>query len=288
MKITITLAAALAMLLGAVNSSNAALTDGLVGYYNGEDNNNHPLASDPDSLSNTGVDVGVAGGIVGNAFEFDDTPADSLQAATSYSATVASDLGDSFTVAAWYNLDLDADPAGNGGNRHFVWENASDFDFSYWIDNDSGLGDDFADRAMFVDDATTDNIGGTGDYEKGTWEHAVQTISTAGGTTTVTLYINGALAASDTGPTAGMGSLAAGLEDIGINFGRARTPASDRPFDGKIDEIGIWSRVLTDVEIRDAYNLGLAGQPLAEIPEPASMLLISLGSLLALGLRRRK
>jgi len=288
MKLTTTLIAAVAMLFGAADSSNAALVDGLVGYYNGEDNNNNPAASDADALSNTGVDVGVAGGIVGNAFEFDDTPGDSLQAATSYSATVASDLGDSFTVAAWYNLDLDADPAGNGGNRHFVWENASDFDFSYWIDNDSGIGEDFADRAMFVDDGTTDDIGGTGAYEKGTWEHVAQTISTAGGTTTVTVYVNGTMLASDSAATAGMGSLVAGFEDIGINFGRARTPASDRPFDGKIDEIGIWSRVLSDVEIRDAYNLGLAGQPLAEVPEPTSILLVSLGSLVALGLRSRR
>ena len=277
--------AVLALFITSINSANAALTDDLVGYYDGEDNNNDPAASHPDALTNVDVGVGVAGGIVGNTFEFDDTQNDVLRAETSYSATVASDLGDSFTVAAWYNLDVSA--VLRDSNRHFVWENADDFDFSYWVDqlpDPEGGADLFANQEMFVDDATTT----FGKYQKGTWEHVAQTISTVAGVTTVSTYINGAFVGSDDGPTATLGNISAvtGLESPGINFGRARNQASDRPFDGKIDEIGIWSRVLSDGEIAGAYNLGLNGLPLT-VPEPSSLLL-GLGSLVALGLRRRK
>ena len=268
----------------ATTSAHATLTMGLVGYYDGEDNNNDPAASHPDPLSNTGVGVGVSGGIVGSAFQFDNTPGDSLGAMTSYSANSpgTSDLGDTFTVSAWYNLDTDA-PLGNGGNRHFVWENASDFDFSFWIDNDGGPASPTGVQAMFVDDGTTN----FGNYTKGTWQHVAQTIVSSGGTTTVSTYVDGNLLGSDSGPTASMGNISptAGLEDIGINFGRARTPASDRPFDGLIDEIGIWDRELTPAEISEVFTRGSNGQAL--IPEPSVPALMGL-TLASLMFRRRR
>jgi hypothetical protein len=228
---------------------------GLVGYYDGEDNNNDPAASDSDALSNIGVEVGVVGGVVGNAFQFDNTPGDTLTASTSYSfnSPGTSELGDTFTVAAWYNLDTDA-PLGNGGNRHFVWENTSDFDFSYWIDNDGGPGSPTGVQAMYIDGTTNLDT-----YIKGTWQHVAQTIVSSGGTTTSTTYIDGILAGSASAAIGALGSLVSGLEDSGVNFGRARTPASDRPFDGLIDEIGIWSRALSEEEIKQVFALGSNG-----------------------------
>jgi len=138
-----------------------------------------------------------------------------------------------------------------------VWENASDFDFSFWIDNDGGVGSESGIQAMFVDDATTN----FNDYTKGTWQHVVQTIVSLGDLTTVATYIDGMLVGSDEGPTSAMGNISPvpGLEDLGINFGRARTPASDRPFDGLIDEIGIWSRALSQEEIELLHQLGSQG-----------------------------
>lgn len=254
----------------------ANILDGLVAYYDGEDNENDPAASDPDSLTNVGVEVGVAGGVSGNAFQFDNTPDDTLTANTSYSSTLESDLGDSFTISAWYNLDTDA-PTGNSGNRHFVWENVSDFDFSYWIDNDGGPGTPTGVQAMFVDDATTN----FGSYTKGTWQHVVQTIISFDGTSTVSTYVDGTLVGSDTMPTSTAGNISPipGLEDTGINFGRARTPASDRPFDGLIDEIGIWSRALTEEEIGILFTLGSNGERITGATETLAITAISYDSL---------
>lgn len=274
--------------LGLTTLSQSALTTGLVGYYDGESNSNSPLASDSDPLTNVGIPTGIAGGIVGGAFQFDNTRADTLTASTSYGAG-ATDLGQTFTISAWYRVDTDATAndgtSNNGGNRMFVWENASDFDFSFWIDEDGG-GAVQGNAAAFVDDATTNF---TAIHTFGDWNHVAQTIVTNAGTTTVSTYLDGAFAGSDTGPTATMGNISplAGLEDSGINFGRARTPASDRPFDGLIDEIGIWNRELSATEISDAYQQGLSGLPLVAIPEPTSLTILGLGSIL-FAFRRRK
>jgi len=275
-----------AVSLGLATASQAALTTGLVGYYDGSTLGNHPSASDGDAITSAGVGVDVAGGQVGTAYEFDGTGADTFTASTSYGSGVT-DLGETFTLQAWYNVSDSADPSGNGGDRLFIWENSSDFDFSYWIDEDGGTnngGNIDGNGAMFVDNGTT-NFAHVHTFAGNQWDHVLQTVVSSGGTTTVSTYINGALAGSDTGPTISMGA-SAGLTDTGINFGRARNSASDRPFDGLIDEIGIWNRELTSAEITEAYNLGLSGQALNTIPEPSSAVLLALGGL-ALARRNR-
>jgi len=215
-----------------VSLAGGAISDGLVGYYDGEFNENHPGANDPDALSNTGVEVGVSGGKFGNAFEFDNTEGDRLQALLSY-GTEGTDLGTDFTIAAWFNLDTDA-PSGNDGNRHFMWEDAGDYEFSAWVVNDGTI---------------QSYLGGTateGTHTKGTWQHIAQTITYNAVSDQVTLatYINGVL-----GSTGTRTATDTGFDDIAINFGRARDSASDRPFDGKMDDIAAWSRVLTVDEI---------------------------------------
>ncbi|MGB0991227.1 MAG: LamG-like jellyroll fold domain-containing protein [Akkermansiaceae bacterium] len=273
--------------LGLAATSQAALTTGLVGYYDGSTLNNHAAASDGDAVTSSGVGVNVAGGQVGTAYEFDGTGADTFTVLTSYGSG-ATDLGETFTVAAWYQVSSTADPSGNSGDRMFVWENASDHDFSYWIDEDGGGnngGNINGNGAMYVDD-TTVNFAHVHTFG-GSWDHVAQTIVTSGANTTVTTFINGSNVGSLTRATADFGNpgLQAGLIDTGINFGRARTPSSDRPFDGLIDEIAIWDRELTSTEITEAFNRGNAG--LAVVPEPSSTALLGLGGL-ALILRRRK
>ena len=47
-----------------------------------------------------------------------------------------------------------------------------------------------------------------------------------------------------------------------------RNPADDRDFsvDGRLDEVGIWNRRLTDTEIKYLYNTG-AGNPIQTVAE---------------------
>jgi len=57
-------------------------------------------------------------------------------------------------------------------------------------------------------------------------------------------------------------------------------------FDGMIDDVGMWDRVLTQAEVSQIYNAGQSGISLGAIPEPASALLGFLG--LAMMFRRRR
>ena len=51
-------------------------------------------------------------------------------------------------------------------------------------------------------------------------------------------------------------------------------------WDGKIDDLAIWTRALSSQELASIYNAGLAGQPLLTlIPEPSVMAMFGLGIL---------
>jgi hypothetical protein len=67
------------------------------------------------------------------------------------------------------------------------------------------------------------------------------------------------------------------------------TIGGDQGFwDGKIDDLAIWTRALSSQELGDIYNAGLAGQPLSTlVPEPSAMAMVSLGLLTLVGIRIR-
>ena len=238
----------------------------LVAHYNGDDLIDKAAGGVNENLTNTGIDVNVAGGRYGNAYEFDDTGSDILQATLSYGVG-GTDLGTSFTIMAWVNLDTDANPAGNSSNRFFLWEDASDFEFSAWLDSPNQA-DATANLETYLGSVRVE----TGTHTKGTWQHVAQTISFNSGTNLVTMetFLDGV----STGTARTFTD--AGFGDVAINLGRARNSASDRPFDGKFDDIKFYDEVL------DA-----AGIQAASVPEPSSAALLGLGGL-ALILRRRK
>ena len=54
--------------------------------------------------------------------------------------------------------------------------------------------------------------------------------------------------------------------------------------DVNFDEIGIWNRALSDLELQAVYDAGLSGTPL---PEPATLVVLGLGGLAVLIRRKR-
>ena len=71
-------------------------------------------------------------------------------------------------------------------------------------------------------------------------------------------------------------SLAGG--NVMVLGGRVSNPAdASRLLNCYLDEIGIWSRPLSSVEVQDVFDAGKAGN---NIPEPATMCLLSFGGLL--------
>jgi len=51
-------------------------------------------------------------------------------------------------------------------------------------------------------------------------------------------------------------------------------------WDGRIDDLGLWTRALTDEEMIDIYQAGLAGRPLSSVPEPSILALVGLTAVL--------
>jgi hypothetical protein len=61
-------------------------------------------------------------------------------------------------------------------------------------------------------------------------------------------------------------------------------------WDGKIDDLAIWTRALSSSELTGIYNAGLAGRPLlTSAPEPSAMALAGVGAplLVLLGIAKR-
>jgi hypothetical protein len=77
------------------------------------------------------------------------------------------------------------------------------------------------------------------------------------------------------------GQLIASSSQLNIGDDPSDTAAGQGNWDGRIDDLAIWSRALSSQEISDIYNAGLAGQPLLTlIPEPSIAALLCLGMLM--------
>lgn len=170
------------------------------------------------------------------------------------------DLGTFFTISAWYNLN--DPPIPNDARRYFVFEGESSYDVSFSLRKVVG-DDEVFDAQTFAagkaNNATPLNVGGAG---MPGWHHVVLTYADAGGgETRITTYIDGT----------NVGTLQRATDalfDKGINLGAARSEdrlmakkgkvydAGGRAFDGKIDEVAMWNRVLSESEITSLYRSG--------------------------------
>ena len=154
---------------------------------------------------------------------------------------------------------------GTGDPLRTAFDKANDnFDVSYGLRNFSA-GDGLVDGQSFTDGGS--NLLFVDEHTTGTWQHVLQTYTFDAGTTTIDTYIDGV----------SQGTISTGnpVAASGINIGNARNSATNRAFDGLIDEFAAWDRVLTSEEITNTYNLGVAGQALT-IPEPSSLMLLGL------------
>ncbi|WP_193210553.1 LamG domain-containing protein [Luteolibacter marinus] len=234
--------------------ARAQLTSGLVAYYDFEDLANDPAASGPDlEISATASHLlAVAGGKVGNAVEFTGTTGNFLNAAIGFGGGGANQLGESFTVSAWYNLDTDA---ASGASRFFVFEGSTDYDISYGLRNLVNA-NGYNDAQTYTNGAGSMNHNDV--HVPGTWQHVLMTYQSTDGTTVITTYLDGIAVGTLSGSTAA-------LVSAGIHLGNARDGSTNRAFDGKIDEFAAWSRVLASGEIASVYQAGMNGERVDEV-----------------------
>ena len=159
----------------------------------------------------------------------------------------------SFTMSFWVNFS-----SLSGTQRLFNKNNT----------NDAGITIHYGDvlgnktRVNVGGNSTVRAIESTHGMTKNKWYHIVVTFDTD--TDTVGFYINGTLQTTSVADNT--------LESSGTpKFGRA-TGAAEKWFQGKIDEIGFWSRTLSASEVSDLYN---GGEGLTYVP---TGIIISLNS----------
>jgi hypothetical protein len=163
--------------------------------------------------------------------------------------------GSSFSFEAWFN-SFGSNSPGNDGS--------SIIELNYHCSNtlqslvmQDNIGVDSGRVFFYVRD-----INGVGAYaitagpvSRNQFHHAVGVREVNGPNKTLTLYIDGVLA--DSVPDPSTGSLAADTTDY---IGRRVTCGSDNVFNGIIDEVSIYNRALTSVEVQALYNAGSGGK----------------------------
>lgn len=107
------------------------------------------------------------------------------------------------------------------------------------------------------------------------WNHVLLTFVPSGTLTTVTLWLNGQKTASSN-PTQQIPTMATPNLYVGGSGAATGTTAA---YDEKIDAVGLWSRVLTDLEIAALYNAGAGWEPSAPTPTTYATLQINDGPL---------
>jgi hypothetical protein len=77
------------------------------------------------------------------------------------------------------------------------------------------------------------------------------------------------------------GQLLASSSQLNIGDDPSDTATGQGNWDGKLDDLAIWTRASSPQELTSVYNAGLAGQSLQTlIPEPSAMAMCGLGILM--------
>ena len=233
---------------------------GLVSWWPGETN-----AVDIVGTNNGVLQGGMTfvAGEVGQAFSFNGTDADVMIPA---STNLNVGAGGGFTVEAWIK------PSDISVNHPIVeWDTASDFRAHFWFSTPpssggGGVGCIYADlKEANAVDHTIASAGGI--LTSNVFQHVALTYLKASGV--ATLYLNGAVVAQQTlgsfTPDT-TGNLYLGLRAAGAGTGLR--------YQGLMDEVDVFNRVLSTTEILAIYSSGSAGKckgPVSCVPPPTGL-----------------
>jgi hypothetical protein len=171
-------------------------------------------------------------------------------------ARVPDTLGDNYTISLWFNGNLAHDSSSPRVPGLFFREASSSGQFGLWLD---GAGWWEPGAVCFFSAGTTHRLcSTTTSWNANTWYYV--TITQEGSTGII--YINGAYQKNLTT----MPSVAVSTTNTYI--GSRHGQNNDRGFEGRIDEVGVWSRALNITEISALYNSGDGFAYPFEIPLP--------------------
>ncbi|WP_159435016.1 LamG-like jellyroll fold domain-containing protein [Rubritalea squalenifaciens] len=234
----------------------AALDQGLVGYYNFENNGSNYISSGglADAVSINTPTPGTSGGRAGSAVSLQGADNDHMKINASFGQ--GNTLGTNFSISAWYKLN-DPISSTNSSDRYFVYESTNNYTISYGL-RDSGVGNAGLNDGQPY---TTGSEYVIADAALPGWHHILQTYELNGTDIVITTYIDG----QNTGTLTIASSSFSGN---GLNIGAARDSVTTRGFDGLIDEVAIWDRTLNESEITEVYALGMDEQALVDNDTP--------------------
>ena len=240
-----------ALVLGgtATGTAAAGIGDGRVGHYNlnnlhynvdkGEKTQNHVHDASPEKNHGKwkgNEDDPIVDGKVGNAVKFHGN--DDYIVVSDKGSIPSGSNDDELTVSAWINVDPDA----NLDQRHEIVGIFKEWTLEWnRFDNKT------------IDLATWGSNTGEGktSLQEGTWHHVVATWS-AGSDGTISIYVNGDL---DKTVDSYIDTSAATGNDLTIGTYLKNDSPVD-PFDGRLDEVRVYDRVLSGSEIQELADMG--------------------------------
>lgn len=218
-----------------------ALTDNLIAYWKLDESSGTTLV---DSTSNgydlgtsaSGVTVGSTGKL-GNAITLNGSTGSASRVYTSalYNAST-------FTIGMWIKRNSHSDKA-----RNLFSSNATDSatwgdGYSFYLDSSNQL--------RYVNQFVADTTLG-GNVNDTNWHYVLMTYNSG----SVEGFVDGSSVGAGSAGTMNT-SHAAGRTWIGENETAGGVGSGTNLFDGTIDEVGYWSRVLSGAEITSLYNSG--------------------------------
>ena len=221
---------------------------GLVGWWKADGNANDLVNGNNGVLQNAGY----TNGVVGQAFSFDPL---NLPYGT-YSGVQISDqpayaLTNSLSIETWVRT------RGNYGVIFFRGDRRSGLD-PYAISVISNT------NAFFkIMDANGNEVYVQAAISYNQWMHLAATLDGSSGK--MSIYTNGFLAAQITTTNRPFGNLIP-TASPGIGIGNVNDGFNNFPFEGEIDDLGLYNRALSAIEIQSIYNAGSAGKCLDSVP----------------------
>ena len=186
-------------------------------------------------------------GILSNGADFEASNSEYLSIADG--SQTGLDITGDIAISAWVKLESDVP---NSSSYQIVskYNTSSQRAYEFNI-NDPSVGNDTI-RFLVSNNGTTDDIMSVEyTFTSGIWYHVAASWDASA--STATFYVNGLSIGTDTGTAT---SIYNSTSDLIVGARPAASPTNF--FDGIIDEVGIWSRVLTAGEISNLYNEGNA------------------------------
>lgn len=211
-----------------------ALSDNQVSYWKLDESSGNAADSAGSITLTNNNSVSFVSGKINNGADFGSS--NTNKTFTGNSALTRAQIKAGYTVSAWVKFST----VNNG--RGIVGMVRSDGDYAnFELRYTTG----FQLRVY----ANPDNIVGTTSATTGVWYHVVGTYDGS----TLKLYVNGSLEASKSYSYATLGDSGQNQTVIGSGLGGEYTSAI-------IDEVGVWSRALSDSEVTELYNSGNGNQ----------------------------